>query len=152
MPGIKPTNEELERRALAVLDRMVSGHSKSAIVMMARSSWGVDHRTAFRYMARASKILSDSANLPLAEMRTRAMGFYESVMRDGKASHRDKIRAQERIDKLFGLEAPTRTEVTGHGGGPIRTKSDDDRRPVTTEELAPVFADILREIAADRNR
>lgn len=150
MPGIKPTNEELEKRALAVLDRMVSGHSKHAIRIMAASTWSVDSRTSDRYMARAAKILNDAANLPRAELINRAMGFYESVMRSRDATYRDKLRAQERIDKLFGLEAPTRTELTGANGLPIEVKTQRVER-FTPEDLRDTFLDVVRESAVKGN-
>jgi hypothetical protein len=47
------------------------------------------------------------------EHRGDALAFYESVIRAQDSTTLERLRAQERIDKLFGLEAPaqTRTKV-----------------------------------------
>ena len=53
-------------------------------------------------------------------------------------------RCIERRCKLLGLDAPTRSEVSGPGGGPIVSET---RQPMTPEEVRQTYAAIFNEVA-----
>lgn len=51
-----------------------------------------------------------------------------------------RVRVQEREAKLLGLDAPTRTEITGSDGGPLESKSSVDVSQLPTEVLLALAA------------
>ena len=53
-------------------------------------------------------------------------------------------RCIERRCKLLGLDAPTRSEVSGPGGGPIVSET---RQPMTPEEVRLTYAAIFNQVA-----
>jgi hypothetical protein len=67
-------------------------------------------------------------------LRADALGFYESVLADPKVAIRDKVKAQERIDKLLGLE----------------DKSNQPPLEVILGQLPTALADPLRRLLAER--
>ena len=68
--------------------------------------------------------------------RANALAYYESVLADRTASHRDKTKAQERIDKLLGLE----------------DKSNQPPLEVFLGQLPAVVSEPLRRVLAERVR
>ena len=68
--------------------------------------------------------------------RADALAFYESVLADPSRTVRDKVKAQERIDKLLGLE----------------DKSNQPPLEVVLGQLPPAVADPLRRLLAERVR
>jgi hypothetical protein len=58
------------------------------------------------------------------ELRARSLAFYRSRLVRSETSDRDKIKAQEAIDKLLGLQAPVRKELSGPEGGPVQFSLD----------------------------
>ena len=73
-------------------------------------------RTIERYLARARKKIRQATKKPPEWHRLRALKFYESVVSGPDAEMGERLRAQERIVKLLGLEAPTRHHLGGNGG------------------------------------
>lgn len=60
--------------------------------------------TAERLMTEAKEKLRNRMGITRDEGRNEAIAFYESVIRDPNSDFSAKIRAQERIDKILGLE------------------------------------------------
>lgn len=88
----------------------------SVIKAAVRKRFGVtDHATVLRYMARAREQILADVGRGRELLRAESQAFYESVVADQLAVYKDKIKAQERIDKLLGLEAPTKLQ---HGNDP----------------------------------
>lgn len=56
---------------------------------------------------------------PREEHQADAYAFYDSVVKDKAQKTGDRIDAQERIDKLLGLESPQQIEHSGRDGGPV---------------------------------
>jgi len=74
------------------------------IKMQLREAWpGIELRTIYAIIKRARKKICKLYNIDPNEYKGSQIAFYESVIRS-KAKHRDKIRAAERLDALFGLE------------------------------------------------
>ena len=82
---------------------------KKAII----KKWGVTPRTCENYLASARVGLVEQASAPTHDHTADAYGFYLSVVQDKTASTANKIKAQNSIDKLLGLEAPKRVQVSG---------------------------------------
>lgn len=60
--------------------------------------------TAERLITEAREKLRDRMGITKEEGRNEAIAFYESVIRDPQSDFSAKIKAQERIDKILGLE------------------------------------------------
>lgn len=111
-PG-RTSKTDLEQRIELTHRLLASRARKGDIKKTLIARWGVSARTAENYLARArERILADSQQ-PREQHRANAIAFYESIIGDMQASTRDRIKAQERMDRLLGLEAPTRHV---HGG------------------------------------
>lgn len=61
-------------------------------------------RTIERVLGRARDMIRGSLSETVKDRVSTALSFYESIIRDENASRREKMAAQERIDKLLGLE------------------------------------------------
>lgn len=76
-------------------------------------------RTCEKILTAARTSLADRIGKARGDLRNEAYLFYDSVLRDPGAKPLEKIKAQERIDKLLGLEKPQRIALKGnvnHGG------------------------------------
>lgn len=120
MPGLKPTNEQLQERIETTIECIGLRLHKSQIKKVLRDKYGdMSGRTVEAYLSRAREQMHSNCRAHVAEHTNKALSFYESVLRNPKATMRDKLQAQERIDILLGLEAPKRTELTGAEGDPL---------------------------------
>lgn len=115
--------------------RFTKGQVKEQLrkLMLAGGVESVSARTLETVLARARANLVERSGKPREEHRNDAYGFYTSVIQSKEATSMARIRAQERIDKLLGLEAPTKLEFSGVGGGPIKTDVNLSR--LSLEEL-----------------
>ncbi|MCC6131437.1 MAG: hypothetical protein IT186_16075 [Acidobacteria bacterium] len=120
--GRKTKRVEVEARVDRVLTLIVGGAGVEDIRQFVANNWALSPRQADLYAARARKILRERA-VPLHEEAfntalERYRSLYKTAVLDGDV--RAAAIVQTRIDKLLGLEAPTKTEVSGRGGGPIQ--------------------------------
>jgi hypothetical protein len=103
-------------------------------------------RTFERLMSRVRERLEAESGKTRREMRGESARFYEAVIADAKTPTREKIRAQEALDKLFGLPI-TRIIHTGTGdGGAVKVEQVGeavDLSQLSKEELLK-----LRELRA----
>lgn len=118
--GITPTDRESYARYELVSQWLATGWTRTMIHNKADELWGVHWRSADRYVVRAKALFERMATSPVRERVGSGLAFYESILRDPSAEHRDKIRARERIDLLSGAEgaaahALQRHEVTIKG-------------------------------------
>lgn len=114
----KTTRLEYDERVDFVLSLMVRCATRGQIHQACRERYGTVWRTADRYVSRAKEQMAKNATVNREQMRAESLAVYESIIR-GPASPSAKIRARERIDQLFGLEAPRRSEISGPEGGPV---------------------------------
>ena len=105
-------------------------------------NWKADDRTLLRYKKRATKLIKERAEATCETVRETAVERLERLY--ARAIQRGDIRTalavQQEIARLHGLNAPTKTELTGAGGAPLVS---------TTEEMARRF-DELVQAQADR--
>jgi hypothetical protein len=138
MKGRRPTTEEVAERIELCRSLLLRRVPKATIKKAFRQRFGgdIDHTTIERYLLRAREAMLEDLTRGRQTHRAGALAFYESVLADHSASLRDKVKAQERIDKLLGLE----------------DKSNQPPLEVVLGNLPTAIADPLRRLLADRVR
>jgi hypothetical protein len=136
MTGRRPTTDEIAERVELCRSLLLRRVPKGTIKKAFRQRFGadVDHTTIERYLQRAREGLVADLARGRQVHRAEALGFYESILADPAVPPRDKVRAQERIDKLLGLE----------------DKSNQPPLEVVLGQLPAPIADPLRRLLADR--
>lgn len=131
----KITEESIAFAELAYSRRL----HKHAIKALLRQQFALSARSCERVLARARERILERTGKPKDEHRMDSLMFYDSIIRDSAAQIRYKILAQERIDKLLGLEAPAKQNLT------IAPPEDEKKIEATLE---PLGKDALRRIIA----
>lgn len=124
----KISRAEHRERVDNVEKMMTLGWRKSEIKRLMKMKYGVSHRSVHRYMACARKRMLEATQKPREEHIADAYAFYQRAKRDEDSTAVSRIKAQERIDKLFGLEAHTRSVTMGVSLTPqeINRMSDEE--------------------------
>lgn len=121
MPGIKPTREQRDEAVEYTRELLIRalhfGQIKQALRM--KFPWITGKSTCSDYVGRARQVMLSDMSTDREEQRAESLSRYHAVLRDKDSSPMEKIKAQERIDKLLGLEMPHRTELTGANGKPL---------------------------------
>jgi hypothetical protein len=135
MKGRRPSVEEIAERIELCRSLLLRRVAKATIKKAFRQRFGtdIDHATIERYLTRAREAMLSDLTRGRQNHRAGALAFYESIFDDHTASVRDKVKAQERIDKLLGLE----------------DKSNQPPLEVILGNMHPRFAEPLRRILAD---
>ena len=136
MAGRRPTTDEITDRVELCRSLLLRRVPKGTIKKAFRQRFGVDvdHTTIERYLLRAREGLVADLARGRQLHRAEALGFYESILADPAAAVRDKVKAQERIDKLLGLE----------------DKSNQPPLEVVLGQLPVPIAEPLRRLLANR--
>ena len=137
----RPTEQEHEERVELVVKLMVVLARKWEIKRALDMKYGdISARTVERYMSRAREKLREYQGKSKEELLAESVGYYASILKstDPKVTARDKMFARQRLDELFGLQAPMRHELSGPDGGPIQTKT--------------TFADFMEEVEKQEAR
>ncbi len=100
--------------------------SKGQIKDVLRSKFDLRPRSCERVITAAIEEQLLATGQSREDLRWQAQHFYEAIIRDTNSSDMAKIRAQEGIVKLYGLESPQRLEVTGATGKPVEVKHTID--------------------------
>lgn len=87
---------------------LASRFSKADIKKTLMGLYGVSARTCESYLARAREEIRAETDKPIEDHRADAYAFYESILANPEGDPRLRLKAQERIDKLLGLEVHTR--------------------------------------------
>jgi hypothetical protein len=143
-PFKKATAEQIEKRVDFVEEQIEAGiRRRSELHKLVGKKFGVNWRTVDEYLGRARARLLERLRQTKDEFRSQSLATYQSILKNGNS--REKILAQERIDKLLGLEAP---RIFGHGGAdgmpPIKTETTDK----TARPMRGLTKDTLKEIIA----
>lgn len=117
-PYTKRTREQ-RAEAVDIALRLLKARQTTADIkaVLRRKYPGLGHRQAMTDIARARERQLAELGRPKVEHQADAYAFYDSVVKNSKEETRDRIKAQERIDKLLGLEAPQK--LAGPDGGPL---------------------------------
>jgi hypothetical protein len=125
--GLKPA--EREERIDFAADQLLKSRFRKDWYDAIQTKYGVGWRQAARYIALARKRMLQATKKPREQLIAEAVDFYRSVVKDERLSHKSRMAAQRRIDKLLGLEAPTKV---------IHTSPYEE---MTAEELARIAAE-----------
>ncbi len=131
---VKATDAEVNRRVMDVYRLLVAGASRATIVQYTAKTWSVSDRQTDEYIARAKADLlaqldRDKEN-NLAMAITRMSDIYQQCY--AAKNYKGAITAQIEINKLLGLYAPVKQELTGGNGEPLRfeiIRRDSDDNP-----------------------
>lgn len=104
------TEKEQEAMRKYVRELCDGRRHNGEIKRMAAAKFGVKPRTIEHYLTEVRNERIEESGRTVDDHRADSFHFYISVLRDKKADPRDKIKAQERIDKLLGLERPQKVE------------------------------------------
>jgi len=105
---------------------------------------GVSQATISRDVAHLFKQWQKDAKVDIAQRVGYELAKLESLETDcaiqfAKTKEeswvRLRIRIQERVAKMLGLDAPTKSEITGAGGGPVDVTYTDKQRAGVIAEL-----------------
>ncbi len=120
------------------------GVHKGDIKQMLRDKAGgyVSARTLENTITLARQQLMDAMANGAEQLRASALEVYYSIVRDARASHLSKIKAQDSIVKMLGLAAPLKIQ---HGGLDGETL---DLTKLSIEEL-DLFEKIIAKAAAE---
>ena len=110
--------EERERVELC-RKLLASRASECDVERAAMQSFGVGRRQARRYVALARQAMLAAAGRSREVHLAEAYAFYCSLIAQTETKDADRIKAQERIEKLLGLEPPSRGEATDSDGAPL---------------------------------
>jgi hypothetical protein len=116
--GRIPT-EELEERIDFAYKLLCRRLYKSDIKRALKQRYSMPARTCEDYIARARERIVAETGESKPEHRAKSLAFYESVLADPEEKAADRIRAQERIDKLLGLEEPAECVIKGDKSNPL---------------------------------
>lgn len=109
-PG--PTSEEeLEQRIELTYRLLSDGLRKSDIKQALKDSYGVCARTAEAYLSRARELQLIELREERDIHRAGALALYRRMLADPTATIKDKLLAQQQIDKLLGLAVPMRVAM-----------------------------------------
>lgn len=142
----KPTNRELAERIEFTVGMLVHRLYKHQIKRALKEKYGVNFRTAETYMSRAKSLMLSRTGRPKDEHVAEAYEFYARTIRNPSENVdlADKMRAQDSICRLLGLDAPTKiAPTTPDGKHPYQ--ADDTIKSLTVDEL--VFLANIRQKA-----
>lgn len=127
MPRTKRQAEQRKQQQYRIRDceRLIANACYDGeIKRIVARRYGINPRTVERDIAQARRNILERRNRGRNELQAESMAYYERVLRDKRASQRDKLYARKRIDELLALEEPRRHELSGPGGGAIPVDID----------------------------
>lgn len=139
VPHVKPSKEEKAKQQQYVYELLQKGVLAGEVKRLVSSSSGCSPRTVEAYISRARAKMREESGRDDDEHRSDAFHFYNSILTDKDASHRDKIRARERIDKLLGLDKP----VIVHGKNVNVDITPEQLAEMSDDELASLESRLL---------
>ena len=127
---VKATKAEIERRVNAVYKLLINYASRGDICQYASTTWGVDVRTADRYIATATDRLKELTATERAEELGKAKALRYALIKEARQAG-DRMQAHiflTGFEKLYGLQAPSKVEHSG-------TLTLEQAAQLTDEEL-----------------
>lgn len=121
-PPVKATDAEVLRRVATVCKLMIAGASRTTIVQYGSTQWSVSDRQIDDYISRAKLDIATMTDKDKESNLNMAMARMNDIYQQCYAAknYKGAMSAQIEINKLLGLYASVKQEVTGVGGGAIR--------------------------------
>ncbi len=126
MPPSNIAKAGVQQRVELVRQMLLMRYSKAEIKQSISRKYGIKHRMVNRYVRRAQDIMLAESRQDRSDHVAEAYGFYLAITKNKEASDRDRLRAQERIDKLLGLESPTKYAHTDAAGNDVSQEDAGD--------------------------
>lgn len=143
--GIRLPQDEIDERIEFVMELEAQALLPGQIKKAFRAKYGdTPHQTIADYVSRARARVQESYVEKRDELAKRAISRYEAIIRDPTSDTNARIRAQERIDKIWGVEAPTKSEHAGPDGGPIQIEQLISASELTHEDITRVLEEFKR--------
>jgi hypothetical protein len=115
---MRQTRENCERVELC--RKLLASHASESDVERALvQKFGVGRRQARRYLAAARRAMLVAAERSREVHLAEAYAFYRSLAANADAKDADRIKAQERIEKLLGLDSASPAESPDVDGQPL---------------------------------
>lgn len=137
----QPTSAELQEREDLAFDLLSRCFHKSQIKKHFKERYNCSARTVEKYLSRARGRMAIQAQQAKGDLRAESLAFYLSVLRNNAATVKDKLLARERIDRLYGLDAPLK----------IKDVTEADKLKEQAKELAKKYGmpveHVLRDLA-----
>lgn len=150
-PGVPqwPDNAKLDYETAARLaDEWISiGYTKGEIKQKLEQIYGIGYRSAERVLSRARKIARRRAGLSTEQLRQRAHDVYQAVISSDKSTQSDRLKAQRHLCKLYGIEAPTQSNVNLN----IGIKDEEAEGLLRDEEACDLLDAIAERLHEQRN-
>ena len=138
----KIPHEDKAERIETTRSLLAIGSSDGEIKRAVSAKYKCSPRSVERYIKDARKLLLEATQQSADEHRAGAFAFY-SHMKLNAARDCDKIRAQERIDKLLGIELPQKIEHSTAKGSPLEivlapllSKTDSELDAIISDQQA----------------
>lgn len=87
------------------------GRFTSEIKTAISAEYGLSRHSVTRYVNRARREMREFLEQDLDQHRADSYFFYRSIIEHPDASNHERIRARERIDKIMGLEIPSKYQL-----------------------------------------
>jgi len=135
----KPTEKEKQERIEVAYKLLSRGKRPAQITEAMEKRFGCSRQTVRRiYLTRAREMQLEALRETKGVQVGKSLAFYLSMLEDSNVSARDRLKAQERIDKLLGLEAQeSQVNVNVSGDATITV---DDRATAARNAIAGELA------------
>jgi len=100
------TVREQFERVTAARNMLLHGYFPHQIKQGLRKRFGMSKRAADSYLQKARAWIVYDTRMTKEDLRADAISVYKGIVQNPDAKDSDRIKAQERIDKLLGLEVP----------------------------------------------
>jgi len=125
------SKEEVEKRVEICRHLMSIGWGSGEVRRTVAARFKVSEVTAQRYMGIARQRMREVIGVPREDLVAGSFAFYKMIVGNKAVGWKERIRAQERIDKLLGLDAPVQVEAKLT----VREKARVDVTKLSVEEL-----------------
>jgi hypothetical protein len=122
---VKATDAEILRRVATVHKLLVAGASRASIQQYAINAWGLSESPVDVYISRAKETIKEQTDRDKESNLSMAIARMNDIYQQCYAAknYKGAITAQVEINKLLGLYAPVKQELTGKDGGAIILKT-----------------------------
>lgn len=133
----RPKDQIIEERVSEMIDLLSKDRNIHRCQLHKEfcKKWNVHWKTVDRVVGRARAEIMQRLGRSKESFRADSLAFYEAKTCDTNLTATEQLRAQENIDKLLGLDAPKRTEITGKDGGPLTVEEKNPLKDVPPERL-----------------